>query len=483
MRVIPLDGTTAAVRELERALRRALDGGPQRGQGPSGAGLASHGTLPDTRTTPDPTTATATGVGPAAAPESPTTPGSAAAVGATALDALDPLASTAALTDLVGWGVLPLGPEESAERMHPEIPLEPGTALVVRTSGSTGEAKGVLLSATALRASAEATHRYLGGPGTWLLAMPAQHIAGVQVIVRSIVAGTPLSVLPAGGFQARRFVEAAVDVLGSDGPRYTALVPTQLTRLLDAGGDALAALRSFDAVLVGGAATAPHTLARARDAGVRVVTTYGMSETAGGCVYDGVPLDGVQVRITGVDAHPGDGSPPERATLAPGGDPVPYGVIELGGPTLAHGYRLAPEATRAAFVDGWFRTSDLGTLVNGKLEVLGRVDDMINTGGVKIAPAAVERVLAGQPGVAEACVVGVPDPEWGQRVAAAIVSTTDSADSAVDQSRLAAAVRVELGAAAVPRLLRFVDALPLRGPGKVDRAAVVGLLSRDLPAR
>ncbi|WP_018684865.1 o-succinylbenzoate--CoA ligase [Actinokineospora enzanensis] len=347
--------------------------------------------------------------------------------------------------------VLPVGPAERVDDMRPDLPAEPGTAVVLRTSGSTGAPKGVLLSAGALIASAEATHRRLGGPGGWLLAMPAHHIAGVQVIVRSVLAGTPPGVLPGGGFTGDRFVAAAADVLGMSGPRYTALVPTQLTRLLAEGGAALSALRSFDAVLVGGAATAPATLARARDAGVAVVTTYGMTETAGGCVYDGVPLDGVQVRLTG------------------------QGLIDLGGPTLAHGYRLAPAETAAAFGGGWFHTADLGSLVHGRLEVLGRADDIINTGGEKVSPGAVERVLVAHPAVSEACVVGVPDAEWGHRVTAAVVAAPGT-----DPAELASVVRVELGPHAVPRPIRLVPELPLRGPGKIDRTAVTALLAAPI---
>ena len=317
--------------------------------------------------------------------------------------------------------------------------LDGGPALAVPTSGSTGEPKSVLLPGSALLASATATHARLGGPGTWLLALPTTHIAGIQVLVRSLVAGTTPGEL-AGPFRGLPFVAAASDVLAADGPRYTALVPTQLTRVLDWGGDALAALRSFDAVLVGGAALASPALAAAREAGVRVVTTYGMTETAGGCVYDGLPLDGVSVEIT--DA----------------------GLIRLGGPTVAHGYAGSPP------FGGWFTTSDLGEVVGGRLRVLGRADHVINTGGEKVAPAAVEAVLLGQPGVRAACVVGVADPEWGQRVAAVVVGAV-SADAL-------AAVRDALGPAAVPRRVLAVDALPEKAPGKVDRAAVAGLLER-----
>ncbi|PWW64210.1 o-succinylbenzoate--CoA ligase [Actinokineospora spheciospongiae] len=349
-----------------------------------------------------------------------------------------------AALDGTGPAVLPLAAGESAAAMRPDLPVEPGTALIVRTSGSTGAPKGVLLPAAALRASAGATHARLGGPGTWLLAMPAHHIAGVQVVVRSLLAATPLSVLPPGSFRGRVFVESAADVLAADGPRYTALVPTQLTRLLTEGGAALAALRAFDGVLVGGAATPPALLDRARAEGVRVRTTYGMSETSGGCVYDGVPLDGVRVRTAD-------------------------GLVQLAGPTLASGYRLDPG--NPAFAGGWFRTNDLGAFDGRVLTVLGRADDVINTGGEKVPPAAVERVLTGCPGVLEACVVGLPDPEWGQSVAAAVV-----ASGTVDVRGLVAAVRAELGPVAAPKRVRVVAGLPLRGPGKVDRAAVAALL-------
>jgi O-succinylbenzoic acid--CoA ligase len=223
----------------------------------------------------------------------------------------------------------------------------------------------------------------------------------------------------------------------------------------------LAALRSYAAVLVGGAALDAATRERALAAGVRVVTTYGMSETAGGCVYDGVPLDGVTVELD------------------------EDGRILLGGPTLASGY-LHPDgdggAGGEAFADGRFRTGDLGRWRDGRLEVLGRADDVIVTGGEKVAPAAVERVLAAQPGVRAACVVGVPDAEWGQVVAAAVVLEGPRADAALQE-----AVRIALGRAAVPRLLVAVPELPLRGIGKPDRAAVARLVSaaaeRHHPAR
>lgn len=363
-----------------------------------------------------------------------------------------------ALADALDSGppVLPLSARDPRLRrlrsvLAPDEPTLPGTAVVVVTSGSTGEPKGVELSAGALRASAGATHARLGGPGQWLLALPGQHVAGVQVIVRSLLAGTRPVVHDR---DTQTFAAAVAEMTGAR--RYTSLVPTQLTRLLgDRAG--LEALRELDAVLLGGAAAPATLLARARDEGVRVHTTYGMSETAGGCVYDGAPLDGVDVRI-------GDG-----------------GIVEIAGAVLASGYRLAPEATAAAFVGGWFRTTDLGVVRDGALEVLGRADFVINTGGVKVSPTAVEAVLTAQDGVAEACVVDLPDEEWGQLVAAAVVPV--DVRQPPREAVLLAAVRERLGAPAVPKLVRFAEVLPLRGPGKIDRAAVRELLRGKGPDR
>ncbi|HWE91303.1 MAG TPA: o-succinylbenzoate--CoA ligase [Pseudonocardiaceae bacterium] len=340
--------------------------------------------------------------------------------------------------------------------MAPTEPVEPDTAVIIATSGSTGEPKGVLLSAAALRASAEATHDRLGGPGRWLLATPAQYIGGLQVLTRSLLAGSQPSIVDlAGPFRAESFVAAAREALAGDGPRYTAMVPTQLARLLDAGGAGLAALRAFDAVLLGAAATSPELRERAETAGIAVVSAYGMSETASGCVYDGVPLAGLEVRL----AEPVDG----------------VGPVELAGPMLAHGYRLRPDLTSAAFADGWFRTGDAGRMVGGQLEILGRTDDMVNTGGVKVSPVLVERVLLAQPGVREACVLGVPDQRWGQAVVAAVVPADPAAPP--DDEHLRAAVRAEAGRAAVPKRIVFVGELPLRGPGKIDRMAVRALFA------
>jgi len=322
------------------------------------------------------------------------------------------------------------------------------TAIVVSTSGSTGVPKGALLPVSALRASIDATATRLGGTGRWLLALPAHHVAGLQVLLRSVVAGTEPEVLDLrGGFDVAAFAAATARL--ASGRRYTSVVPTQLVRLLadDAG---LAALRSYDAVLVGGAATPERDLAAARAAGVRVVTTYGMSETCGGCVYDGRPLDGVTVRLDD-------------------------GRVLLGGAVVARGYRGQSDVTRAAFPEpGVFRTDDLGVVAeDGTLTLLGRADDVVVTGGLKVAPAEVERVLVELASVRECVVVGVPDPEWGQRVVAVVVAADPAQLPLLEELREAVVRR--LVPAAAPRGLVVVDALPLRGPGKPDRVAAARL--------
>lgn len=355
-----------------------------------------------------------------------------------------------------GEPVLPLaGAEPSCAplraAMAPDQPVEPDTAVIIATSGSTGEPKGVLLSPSALRNSAEATHARLGGPGNWLLATPACYIGGLQVLVRAILAGTEPGVVDMRSrFEPESFAAAATGVLAEPGRHYTALVPTQLAKLIEDGGAGLEALRGFDAIVLGGAATPAELRARAAEEGVHVIPSYGMSETASGCVYEGIPLDGVRLRL----AEESEG----------------VGRIEVAGGVLAHGYRRAPERTAESFVDGWYRTGDLGRFDGEALEVLGRADDVINSGGVKLAPALIERVLLAQPSVAQACVFGMPDAHWGEAVVAAIVPA--GTNGKPDHEQLAAAVRAELGRAAVPKQFGQLPAFPMRGPGKVDRGAV-----------
>ena len=339
-----------------------------------------------------------------------------------------------------------VGPHDTAD-------LPDGLALAVGTSGSTGRPKRTMLTAAALTASATATHAVLGGSGTWLLALPGHHIAGLQVLIRSLVAGTAPRVLDLrDGFTAAAFARAADAVPTSATRRYTSLVPTQLGRLLDDRAG-LEALRSFDGVLVGGAATPQAMAQQARSAGVALTLTYGMSETAGGCVYDGLPLPVTRMHIDN-DRH-----------------------VVLGGDTIAHGYLAEPELSADAFstdADGvrWFRTDDLGHIdEEGLLVVDGRADDVINTGGVKVTPGVVEDAIARHVhDVADVVVVGVPDREWGEVVCAAVtlLDPTTHVTAADLRSRLSGI----LPDAAVPKRVVVLPAIPLRGPGKPDRAAI-----------
>ncbi len=370
------------------------------------------------------------------------------------------LAALAAALDGTGPAVAPTPPGPEGDRLlgvlQVDVPLErDGIAAVLPTSGSTGEPKAALLPAKALLHSAHATLDRLGGPGGWVLALPVHRVAGLQVLVRCLLGGTVP--VPVGhSFTPATFCEATGRLRAER--RYTALVPTQLVRLLDAGPQVVAALASYDAVLLGGGASAPALLGRARSAGVRVVRTYGMTETCGGCVYDGIPLDGVRVFV----------EQPGHASTA--------GRVRIGGPVLFAGYRLRPDLTSAALVDGWHRTDDLGRLDSaGHLAVVGRVDDVVVSGGVNVPLPAVEQAVADYPGIAEAAAAGVPDQEWGTRVIAYVVMRPGA-----DPPRLADVrdhVARTCPRAWAPREVVVVDTLPVLSSGKLDRAALTARTS------
>ncbi|MCP9976797.1 AMP-binding protein [Actinomadura madurae] len=312
-----------------------------------------------------------------------------------------------------------------------QVPADAETAVLIATSGSTGPPKFVELPAGALRHSAAGTlARIEAAPGDrWLCCVPTSHISGVQVLVRALVAGTDPVIMP-------RFDAAAV--AATEGA-HVSLVPTQLRRILDTGAD----LSRLGAIVLGGAAAAPGLLAEARARGARVFTTYGMSETCGGCVYDGVPLDGMRVGL-------GAG-----------------GRIRLAGPSLFTGYRLRPEESAEVRDGDWFVTQDLGAIEDGRLRVRGRLDDVINTGGEKVVAGEIATVLSRHPKVRDVVVVGRPDPEWGERVTAVVVP---AAARPPDLAELRAFVRETMPAHAAPRELELVDAIPLLASGKPDRA-------------
>jgi O-succinylbenzoic acid--CoA ligase len=324
-----------------------------------------------------------------------------------------------------------------------------GTAVVIGTSGSTGTPKGVELSASALLHSARASLARLGArPGErWLCCLPATYIAGLQVLVRSLVSGTDPVLAD----------RADAETVASSGCAHVSLVPTQLQRLLaDRHADIpinrdipnpLGPLAGFSSVLLGGAAAPAALLDAARAAGIPVVTTYGMTETCGGCVYDGIPLDGVRVKIDD-------------------------GRIWIGGPVLFSGYRGESR------YDGWFRTGDLGYLdASGRLTVRGRADDLINTGGYKVVPAEVAEALRDCPGVRDAVVLGQPDPEWGERVIAVVVPADPANPPTLELLRLH--VRERLPRYAAPSRVVVVDAVPLLPSGKHD----IARLSREVLRR
>lgn len=320
-------------------------------------------------------------------------------------------------------------------------------SIVIRTSGSTGAPKDVVLSRDAVLASARASLDRIGGPGGWLQAMPVTGVGGLQVLVRSALAG----LAPAYAADHGSLGAAIAAIPGER--RYASLVPTQVHRLV-ASGD-VGVLASLDALLIGGAAVPLELLSVLGEAGVRVVRTYGMSETCGGCVYDGVPLDGVELRID------------ER------------GQVMIGGPVLFDGYADA-EATVAVLRDSWFATADLGEIDgDGRLRVLGRSDDVVISGGVNVSLPAVTAVLRRHDGVRDAAAVGVPDEEWGTRVVAYLVP-----DDAVclDGLRLDE-VRDGVEEAGLPRTwapreVVLLDALPLLPGGKLDRQSLRGSAGR-----
>jgi o-succinylbenzoate---CoA ligase len=325
--------------------------------------------------------------------------------------------------------------------------LAPGTAVVIATSGSTGEPKGAELSAAALRHSARASLARLGARpgGRWLSCLPPSHVSGLQVFVRSLLAGTEPVV-------AERLDAATAAAAGCG---FVSLVPAQVRHLLDEPGGP-AALAAFEGILLGGAAAPGALLAEAAAAGARVVTTYGMTETCGGCVYDGTPLDGV------------------RAAIAPDGR------IQLAGPVLFTGYRGRPDLTAPVLDGGWFRTSDLGEIgPAGRLAVHGRADGMINTGGEKVPADQVAGALAACPGVREAAVTGRPDPEWGELVTAIVVPADPAAPPSLGELR--AALRGTLPAFAAPRALVCVPAIPLLPSGKPDLQALRRLARAGQP--
>lgn len=331
-------------------------------------------------------------------------------------------------------------------RRRPDgVPVAEGVAAVVATSGTTGERKGVELTFSGLAASGEAVASAVGAGHGWLCCLPVHLVAGLAVVGRAWATGAPVTVQP--GFDPAAVQEAA----GRDGA-FVSLVPTMLRRLLDTVPKAAI---GFGHILLGGGAIDPELLERARAAGASVSTTYGMTETWGGVVHNGHPLPGVELRL----------DPPADGVGAGAGE------ILVRAPMLMRGYRLWPEGTAAAVdPDGWYRTGDLGRFdpeAGGRLWVVDRLGDVVNSGGIKVSPTEVERVLAHHPAVADICVAGRPDPDWGQRVVAFVVPVEPADPPSLDDLRSFA--REHLPAAKLPRELVVLPAIPRTPGGKAIR--------------
>ena len=391
-------------------------------------------------------------------------------------------------------------------------------ALVVGTSGSTGAPKQTALSVRALRASARATERFFADypsagsakpqratsevPAQWLLALPAHYVAGAQVLARSVLAGTTpvvaASVTDGVSFTPEVFLNAAERL--SCARRFVSLVPTQVHKLLEAaeaspalGSEIYDALGQFTGILLGGAPASASLLTAARELGLNVVTTYGSAETAGGCVYSGTALPGVRLRVIPEDAGLADSPVVAGAEAA--------GRIWLGGEHLASGYMGDSARTASHFfvdADGcrWYRTDDYGSLTptapNASenegvpmLNIVGRSDDVIITGGVKVSARAVAAVLESHPAVREAAVMGIPDAHWGSALAAAItLRGASGAQSAPDAPRATCDILREfctdkLGVAGAPKFLRILADFPTASTGKPDRQAIYSMLYRE----
>jgi O-succinylbenzoic acid--CoA ligase len=362
---------------------------------------------------------------------------------------------------------------DGRRRLPDGRPVAAGVAAVVATSGTAGTPKAVELTAAGLRAASLATSAALGaGPGDrWLACVPLHGVAGLAIVARSWHTGVPLTV-------QEGFDEALVEEAAGHGATLVSLVPTMLRRLLAAGSD----LRAFRRILLGGGPVPPDLLTQAAELELGVVTTYGLTETCGGVVHDGHPLDGVTLAVGGPGEEVADrpapaglrsdeGATREAGASSGGGPPsvsAGEGEIRIRGPMVMRGYHDDQAATDAALRGGWLHTGDQGRLAEGgRLLVLGRRDDLIISGGVNVHPVEVERVLAGHPAVRDVAVAGAPDPEWGQRVVAFVVPAQPADPPSLDELR--GFVRQRIAAAKAPRDLVLVAELPRSPAGKLLR--------------
>jgi O-succinylbenzoic acid--CoA ligase len=356
----------------------------------------------------------------------------------------------------------------------PRFPLESDDiALVCATSGSTGMPRGVLLTESALAASARAFGNRFGTNNRWVVSMPAHRIAGIMVLVRSWYHASPFEIDPSVGgsrqFEAAAFAATTMRAMresNKDGRALmVSLVPTQIARLLEAGSVGIEALQSYDLVLSGAASTPQPMLERLRELGVKVSISYGMTETSGGCVFDGRPLDGVSISLgTQDDVEPG------RVTIS--------------GPVTATGYRLRPDLDALSFISGRVQTHDVGKLDStGLLHILGRLDDVVTVGGVNVALSAVESLIRHNPAIEDVAVIDIQDELWGSIPIAYAVTRNHLTDTSKLNEEIQNAVRNQIGRAAVPRTIQFVKSLPMLDSGKIDRISLRLQATTDLTQR
>jgi o-succinylbenzoate---CoA ligase len=345
----------------------------------------------------------------------------------------------------------PLAMTESIRAgVDPARPVDSDTAVVLSTSGSTGQPRGVCLSATALTAFTSNINELAGGDPTWVLAIPPTSVGGLNVMIRARATGRrPIAVASVGG--ADRFTDvafaAAVDAAAAQGqPVAVSLVPTQLPRLLETslGRRALA---DCSLILVGGAALAPQAARDCASAGISITTTYGMTETSGGCILNGSPLPGVDVRLDQAD-----------------------GRIFLSGPMLASGYR---DGANESFADGWLRTQDRGRWVDGDLQILGRLDDVVLINGVNVDLVAVEDRASDHPSITTTIAVAANDDDEAR---VHLIYTGD----VVELTDIAAWIAQTLGSPATPTAIHRVESFDLTSSGKVDRRGTASRLGLEL---
>jgi O-succinylbenzoic acid--CoA ligase len=355
---------------------------------------------------------------------------------------------------------------QAREALHPDNPAYPlesnDIAIVIATSGSTGTPRGVLLSQQALAASAAAFGNRFGTNNRWVVSVPAHRIAGIMVLVRSWFHNSPFEIDPSVGgartFQAAAFAATtmrAVRESNSDGRSLmVSLVPTQIARLLESGSVGIEALQSYDLVLSGAAATPQPMLNKLRELGIKVSVSYGMTETCGGCVFDGRPLDGVNISLSTKDD-------------------IEPGRVTISGSVAASGYRLRPDLDAVSFISGQIQTHDVGKLdSSGLLHILGRLDDVVTVGGVNVALSAVESLIRHHPAIEDVAVIDLQDELWGSIPIAYVVTRNHISDTSNLVAELQSTIRDQVGRAAVPRTVQFVASLPMLDSGKIDRISL-----------